>query len=153
MLLNNIDHAVSYETGSVMKSAYEYIVNNLDEIKKLEVGRHELSNIHEKAFVNIMEYDTKDNPPWESHLKYIDIQIVFEGSEDFEVGDIDMLEKKGEYDSMKDYQDWTGAGHIFLTLYPNNMLVLYPKDAHRVGLHPKSGQKHVKKGIVKIPIL
>ncbi len=141
MLLSSFNHSVTQETAEVLKKTYEYIVSSIEDIKKLKDGIHKLEMIHENAYVSVMEYDTKDDPFWEAHQKYIDIQIVFEGSEGFEIGDIDKLEKKGEYDSEKDLQVLTGHGNVFLTLHPNSMLVLYPKDAHRVGLHPKEGKK------------
>ena len=153
MTLNGIDYSLSRETHMLIVKAMSYIKENYNTLKSMEVGRHELGDIHENAFVNVAEYDTKDNPPWESHIKYIDIQMVFEGKESFEIANIDTLTKHGEYDESKDYQDWRGEGTTSITLLPNNLLTLYPKDAHRVGLHPKCGITHIKKCIVKIPIL
>lgn len=153
MTLNDIDYSLNKETHMLIVKAIGYIKENYDTIKNMEVGRHELKNIHENAFVSVAEYDTKDSPPWESHIKYIDIQMVFEGKEVFEIANTTNLTKHGEYDSNKDYQDWRGEGTTLLTLLPNNLLTLYPKDAHRVGLHPKGEITHVKKAIVKVPII
>ena len=122
-----------------------------EELKKLPNGKHLLDKeICEGAFINVTEYDNKDNPPWESHLKYVDVQIIFEGSEDFIIANTSTLKPK-TYDEASDYHDWEGEGTVRLTLSQGEILILLPYDAHRVGLPPKSGKNHVKKAIVKVP--
>ena len=100
--------------------------------------------------LSLTEYDNKDNPPWESHLKYVDVQIIFEGAEDFIIANTSTLKPKS-YDEASDYHDWEGEGTVRLTLSQGEILILLPYDAHRVGLPPKSGKNHVKKAIVKVP--
>lgn len=154
MILKPIDSSYNEKFHNILWKAKEYVKNNFDKLSKLEVGKHDLSKeIADGTFVNINEYDTKDEPKWESHLKYVDIQVIFSGEEDFIVENIKNLKKKAEYDSEKDYQDWEGEGYTRLTLKKGDMLILLPYDAHRVGLHPKSGKQHVKKAILKVPYI
>ena len=122
-----------------------------EDLKKLPNGQHKLDKeICEGAFINIMEYDSKENPPWESHLQFVDIQIIFEGAEDYIIANTSDLTPK-EYDIKTDYHNWEGEGTVRLTLTQGNILILLPYDAHRVGLAPKTGKTHVRKGIVKVP--
>lgn len=153
MILKSIEAKYNDKFHTVLWKAKDYIRENYSKLKSLSVGKHPLPEIAESAFVNVNEYDTKDNPPWESHLKYVDIQVVFEGSEDFEITNIRNLKKKGEYNAETDYQDWEGESSIRLTLSEGDILILLPEDAHRVGFHPKGKKTHVKKCIVKVPYI
>ena len=131
--------------------AKNYVREHYEDLKKLSVGQHKLDKeICEGAYINIAEYDNKDNPPWESHLEFVDIQIIFEGAEDYIIANTSELKPK-EDDKATDYHNWEGEGAVRLTLTPGNILILLPYDAHRVGLAPKTGKNHVKKGIVKVP--
>ena len=151
MILKPIKSEFNQNFHDTKKKKKNYVKEHYDELKKLPVGKHALDKeICEGAFINVMEYDNKDNPPWESHLKYVDVQIIFEGAEDFIIANTSTLKPKN-YDEATDYHDWEGEGTIRLTLTPGNVLILLPYDAHIVGLAPKTGKTHVKKAIVKVP--
>ena len=75
--------------------AKNYVREHYEDLKKLPNGQHKLDNeICEGAYINIAEYDNKDNPPWESHLEFVDIQIIFEGAEDYILKPFNPLELK-----------------------------------------------------------
>ena len=151
MILKPIKSEFNQHFHDAIWKAKNYAREHYEELKKLPNGKHSLDKeICEGAFINVVEYDNKDNPPWESHLKYVDVQIIFEGSEDFIIANTSTLKPK-TYDEASDYHDWEGEGTLRLTLSPGEMLILLPYDAHRVGLPPKSGKNHVKKAIVKVP--
>lgn len=153
MILNALETKYNETFHKILWKARDYVRENYSKLKSLPVGKHQLPEIAEGAFVNVNEYDTKDNPPWESHFKYVDIQVVFEGCEDFEIANVQNLTKKGDYNAETDYQDWDGESSIRLTLFEGDMLILLPEDAHRVGFHPKGKKTHVKKCIVKVPYI
>ena len=147
MILKPIKSEFNQDFHDSIWKAKNYIRDHYDELKKLPNGKHLLDKeICEGAFINVTEYDNKDNPPWESHLKYVDVQIIFEGAEDFIIANTSTLKPKS-YDEASDYHDWEGEGTVRLTLSQGEILILLPYDAHRVGLPPKSGKNHVKKAI------
>ena len=151
MILKPINSEFNKNFHERIWKAKNYVREHYEELKKLSLGRHNLDKeICEGAFINIMEYDNKDNPPWESHLQFVDIQIIFEGAEDYIIANTSDLTPK-EYDIKTDYHNWEGEGTARLTLSQGNILILLPYDAHRVGLAPKTGKTHVRKGIVKVP--
>ena len=127
-------------------------VNNVDETfaNARDLGYARLNNSRISVIGQLGKYDNKDNPPWESHLKFVDVQIIFEGAEDFIIANTSTLKPK-TYDEASDYHDWEGEGTVRLTLSQGEILILLPYDAHRVGLPPKTGKTHVKKAIVKVP--
>ena len=151
MILKPINSEFNKNFHERIWKAKNYVREHYEELKKLSLGRHNLDKeICEGAFINIMEYDSKENPPWESHLQFVDIQIIFEGAEDYIIANTSDLTPK-EYDITTDYHNWEGEGTARLTLTQGNILILLPYDAHRVGLAPKTGKTHVRKGIVKVP--
>ena len=151
MILKPINSEFNKDFHERIWKAKNYVREHYEELKKLSIGRHNLDKeICEGAFINIMEYDSKENPPWESHLQFVDIQIIFEGAEDYIIANTSDLTPK-EYDITSDYHNWEGEGTARLTLSQGNILILLPYDAHRVGLAPKTGKTHVRKGIVKVP--
>ena len=151
MILKPINSEFNKNFHERIWKAKNYVREHYEELKKLSLGRHNLDKeICEGAFINIMEYDNKENPPWESHLQFVDIQIIFEGAEDYIIANTSDLTPK-EYDIKTDYHNWEGEGTARLTLSQGNILILLPYDAHRVGLAPKTGKTHVRKGIVKVP--
>ena len=151
MILKPINSEFNKNFHERIWKAKNYVREHYEELKKLSLGRHNLDKeICEGAFINIMEYDSKENPPWESHLQFVDIQIIFEGAEDYIIANTSDLTPK-EYDIKTDYHNWEGEGTARLTLSQGNILILLPYDAHRVGLAPKTGKTHVRKGIVKVP--
>lgn len=144
---NSVKYANNFH--SLVWKTRDYIRTNYEKISSLEKGRHEIPEI-DGVFVMINEYETKDNVPFEAHKKYADLQILFDGSEVFEIADIKNL-KEISYDETRDYVELSGKAEIKITLTPTNILILLPNEAHAVGLHPESGKTHVRKAVFKIP--
>ena len=66
---------------------------------------------------------------FESHKKYLDIQLVTDGMERVDIAHPDTLtltEEKG------DFFGYTGQGEQSVILRPGNFLVVFPGDAHRL---------------------
>ena len=63
-------------------------------MKKYEPGKYEVPGTEIK--MNIDNYNTKseDKGMWESHLKYLDVQIMLEGQEYIAVNNIHNLEEE-----------------------------------------------------------
>ena len=92
MILKPIKSEFNQDFHDTIWKAKNYIRDHYDELKNLPNGKHLLDKeICEGAFINVTEYDNKDNPPWESHLKFVDVQIIFEGAEDFIIANTSTL--------------------------------------------------------------
>lgn len=117
----------------------------------LSLGRHD---VNEGFFYNVIEYDTTNeaDKPYESHRKFVDIQFLLSGVEIMQIIDIDRLQVKNLYDSIKEctlYKSLNNTASIILR--PGSVMILYPKDAHR-SMSYNGTVNHVVKIVGKIRI-
>ena len=107
--------------------------NYLSQLKgeKLSLGSH---IVNDGFYYNVIEYETTDekNKPFESHRKYVDIQLLLDGEEIMQVTDIDRLLTETNYDDVKDVFLYAPSNMTASTLLrPGSIMILYPRDAHR----------------------
>lgn len=129
--------------------ALEYLSQLKEE--ELSLGRHD---VNEGFYYNVQEYETKVNPSkhFESHCKYVDVQMLISGEENLQVTDIIRLQVELPYDEVKERILYYPSGNVAsVVLRPGSAVILYPKDAHRtVAYNGKSCS--VKKVVGKIMI-
>ncbi len=119
----------------------------------IECGRHQLDG---ENYVNVELYETK--PPesgvFESHKKYIDIQIILKGTERIDFVDTDKLSVDTPYSPEKDIVFYKSenviAGKVILE--ESQFAVFYPGEAHMPQLNSGSLPVSVKKAVVKIKV-
>ena len=90
---------------------------------------------------------------FEAHQAYIDVHIIFVGTECIAHHNVEGLHCNREYDTAKDLAFYTveAPDYSLLTLSPGSIAIFFPQDAHAPGLKlDESGL--VKKVIFKIPI-
>lgn len=100
-------------------------------------------------------YETKARPDgfFESHRRFIDIQVVVAGHEIMEVADIARLPVRQSYDEERDviiYGDFDGAG--VLRFGPGEAAVFLPVDGHMPSLRAGPAAAVVRKTVVKVPV-
>lgn len=109
--------------------------------------------IDDMSYVNIDIYNTKptENCKFEAHKKYIDIQMLLEGSEELDYISVDSLNISEAYDKQRDVIFFQNPEKIpdTLQLKPFKFALIYPHEAHRPQMG--DGQK-VKKVVVKIKV-
>jgi biofilm protein TabA len=142
--------------------AFAYVADLLDpesaahdRIRQMEAdstGRIELAD---GAFVIEQVYQTRPRPEvfFESHRKYIDVQVIVEGAERMEVEDISRLTVSQPYLEERDlikYADTAAASH--LAMPAGNMAIFFPVDGHMSTLQPAIGPVLVRKAVVKVPV-
>lgn len=66
---------------------------------------------------------------FESHQKYLDIQVVIRGRERVDIAHPDTLHQT-QHEG--DFWGYTGEGEQSVILKPGNFLVVFPGDAHRL---------------------
>lgn len=90
---------------------------------------------------------------FESHRKFIDIQVVFEGEELMEVADIARMTVRQPYNEKRDliiYEDSTDAA--LLRVHPGQAAVFFPVDVHMPTLRVRAVPVVVRKCVVKVPV-
>ena len=123
----------------------------LERIAPGETGRVELTG---GAFALEQVYLPKPRSErfFESHRKYIDVQVVVAGAELMELADVSRLVVSEAYNPERDftkYDDITGAA--VLRMGPGDAAIFFPDDGHMPALHWR-GTGLVRKTVVKVPV-
>ncbi|MCR5457666.1 MAG: YhcH/YjgK/YiaL family protein [Clostridiales bacterium] len=137
---------LSYETLIRLHKALDIVESG--KLDNLDVGHYDL---FDGVYVNVMEYETKEEGVFESHHEYIDVHYPIEGSERIELLEEDKLEVTGQYDKTKDCVFGKGKGESFV-IREKQAFVVMPGEAHIPRLKVKEIDK-VKKAVVKLKIL
>lgn len=108
------------------------------------------------TYANVDEYTTKphDNCRLEAHKKYIDIQIMLDGTEELDFTDIEGLDVSEPYDAARDVMFFAAPKKVLnkVILSAGKFVLLYPHEAHQPQMAYKNSPADVKKVVVKIPI-
>lgn len=134
---------------------YEKLLPNLaagmqkvKEIKNLELGRYEF----EGGYFMVQQGETKplDEGTYEAHRKYIDVQIILEGSEEVAWKPVCELTSVIPYNPEKDAERFDGVkDHVFL-ISAGMFYAAFPEDGHKPVSHTKEKQSF-KKIVMKLP--
>lgn len=131
------------------------ILDYLDktDLSSLQTGKYSIAG--ELAFILIQEYLTKteSEKKWESHKKYIDIQIVLKGQEFMDHSSSAVLSPQDPYSEEKDIIFYkNGAQEHSRIFVPQDYFCLFfPGEAHKPGLHV-SKEAAIKKAVIKVAI-
>lgn len=132
---------------SISLKAWEFYSSK--EMDEIEIGRYELGD---GDFVNVESYLSRgrDASRYESHVDYVDIQVVLEGSEIIEVAPVGALDVAEPYSPEKDIAFYGNEvlGDKF-NMKPGRFLALMPNDAHMPGVTIE-GKELVKKAVFKL---
>ena len=146
MILDSLKNADSVlALNPHFKQAFEFIQKN--DLSKMEPGKTILDG--DKLFVSIMEIDGKapEAAKMESHVKYIDIQVVISGVETMGWAAIEHCTDAIEpYNTEKDLQFFTNKPTTLLTVNPGEFVIFFPEDGHAPGI----GKGPIKKAVVKV---
>lgn len=119
--------------------------------KDIELGKYKLND---KEFVNIEEYQPKSiaDAKFESHKKYIDIQILLSGTERIYIRPVKGLTESVKYSEDKDIAFYAESVNDtdFVTLSGTNFVMVYPHEAHAPQVEVLSTKDKVKKVVVKL---
>jgi YhcH/YjgK/YiaL family protein len=123
-------------------------------LRSIAVGDTERIELAGGAFALEQVYRSKIRSDgfFESHRKYIDVQVVFEGEESMEVFDLGRGTIRHPYDAQRDllvYEDRAGS---LLHLRAGDATVFHPSDIHMPGLCGVSGPALVRKTVIKVPV-
>lgn len=149
MIFTNLkDNLQNGNLSEEIKKCIEF--TNKNKIEEYEAGVYEVPEINTK--MNIGHYTSKAEKEcfWESHLKYIDVQIILKGEEYIAFNNIHNL-KEIKTDKEKDLIEYEGDELFRVLLKEGDILVLFPEDGHMPGIMINDPVS-VKKVVYKIKI-
>lgn len=149
MICDNLKNKRDYSSiNKNFRKAFEFLNNN--DLKNLEVGKYEIDG--ENVFALVQEYITEidENKKYETHEKYIDIQVIIEGQEIMGYAQADALfvceDKRIENDVI--FYNSTLKGNN-IKFYEGDYAIFFTEDAHRPGCALGECSR-VKKVLVKV---
>lgn len=128
------------------------------DLEQLELGTHPMTGTDH--YLNVMTYQSApDNERvWESHLRFIDIHMVLEGSEKLAVTRAPFGEVIKPYTIDEDYLLWRSdvyghdnEEHQVYQLHPGDWLLCDQKDIHKTGIFIDQPAT-VKKAVLKVAL-
>ncbi len=128
-----------------------------ERMRAMAVGETKRVELSGGAFALEQVYWTKMRPEgfFESHRKFIDVQVIFEGEERMEVVDVSRVTVREAYREERDlvvYEDFKDAS--VLALAAGDAAVFFPADVHMPGLRDAGGEARlVRKTVVKVPVV
>ena len=119
------------------------------------VGTTQRIELANGSFALEQVYLAKARPEgfFESHRRYIDVQVVVAGEEIMELADVARLTVQKPYDAERDlivYADYAAAS--VLKLGAGEAAIFFPVDGHMPCLRPGVTAKLVRKTVIKVPV-
>ncbi|MGC9933438.1 YhcH/YjgK/YiaL family protein [Priestia aryabhattai] len=142
------------------------LIENLDEYRsinpKLSIGLEKLNGVEidynkrfdfDGGYLFFQEGTTNpiDEGTFEAHKKYMDIQIVLDGSEYVAWAPINQLVVDIEYNAEKDVVRFNGSPKEIMKINKGMAYICLPHDGHKALKHINQATKY-KKAIIKIEI-
>lgn len=105
----------------------------------------------ENLFVTKFHLETvpEEQTFFEAHRKYLDIQVVTEGTERVQIAHPDSLTLT---ETQGDFYGYRGEGEQDVILKPGNFLIVFPGDAHRLKLPVTQPGKPFTRVVFKIKV-
>jgi biofilm protein TabA len=132
---------------SRFEKTYRYILKT--DLNKLTPGEYPIDG--RDIYFTIWDGEGKglEIPQLEVHDSYIDIHILLEGSETIGIRDRSRCNCDNiAYDQIKDIAFLEDIPENFVSLGPDNLVVIFPHDAHA----PLIGVGRIKKAVIKIKL-
>ena len=131
MIFTNINDKL--QNSSLTKDiqfCIDYAGKNREKILSLENGSYDVD--YNGIKMNVGKYFTKkeEDKFWESHKKYLDVQIMIDGSERVAINDIRNMREKS-FDSERDLVILEGNKLFDIVIENGDVLVFFPNDVHK----------------------
>jgi YhcH/YjgK/YiaL family protein len=148
MILDLLDNADRYLTlNKGFRNGFAFLMRS--DLKNLTVGRHEIYTDRVYAIVEDGPGRRKSEAELEAHEKYIDIQLVVEGTDT--IGwklKSSCKQESRKYDTKTDIQFFKDEPESWLPVNPGMFVILFPEDAHM----PSISSGRLRKVVVKIAV-
>jgi YhcH/YjgK/YiaL family protein len=147
MILDRLERAERY--GSMhprFPRAFQFLAEA--DWQSIDDGRHEIEGNEIFVLVSTSEGRGRQKSPLEVHRRYIDIQMVLEGTDEIGWRSLDSLVVSGEFDQQGDIGMLAEPPHCWLVVPRHCFTVFFPHDAHA----PLAGSGRVRKAVVKVAV-
>ena len=158
MIITNVNNEIQNKSlAKDIRFCIEFAKKNENKILSLVNGSYDVG--YNNIKMNLGKYFTKseNEKVWESHKKYLDVQIMINGTEKVAINDIRDMEVKS-FDEEKDLTILEGDKAFDIIMKTGDVLVFFPNDVHKpelnVSENDDSGniRKIVTKVVFKIEI-
>lgn len=158
MIITNVNNEIQNKSlAKDIQFCIEFAKKNENKILSLVNGSYDVG--YNNIKMNLGKYFTKSENEkfWESHKKYLDVQIMINGTEKVAINDIRDMEVKS-FDEEKDLTILEGDKAFDIIMKTGDVLVFFPNDVHKpelnVSENDDSGniRKIVTKVVFKIEI-
>ncbi len=143
--------AVYRTLSGPLTTAIDYIQTlGLAGLSAMPIGKHLIEG--DRVFASVMEYATKSSAEarWESHRKYVDVQIMLAGDEQMRVADVTTMKEKSPYDAEKDATFFhPPAASNVVVVAAGQFAIFFPHDAHQPSL-AIAGPTTIRKVVFKV---
>jgi len=124
-------------------------------IQSMDYDQYEKIEITSDIFAIEQSYNTRKSEKslFESHMKYIDIQLLISGEEVIEVVRTDLLKIDSEYNEENDYSLYKASPNSSkIIMQKGDFSIFFPKDGHMPGIQKSNKSQRVFKTVVKFPV-
>lgn len=122
---------------------------NENDVQTIATGRYDLDD---ECYVNVDEYETRENYAFEAHRDYVDVQLMVDGEEMIFVESLTNGIENVPYSKEKDiaFYSCDKVSFGYVNLLSGNAVVLFPWDMH-APCNAKE-QRNNRKLVFKIPV-
>lgn len=148
MIMDRLDQIARYAAVHPrFDKAVEFLQGT--DLAGLSDGRHDIDGDDMFAMACRDPAKTRDQAKLEAHRKYIDIQVVLDGTDEIGWKSRPTCETVDvEYDAEKDVEFLADPPDAWVAVCPGAFAVFFPEDAHA----PLVGAGELKKVVVKIAV-
>jgi biofilm protein TabA len=148
MILDVIENAHRYkELNKGFAKAIEFLLQR--ELKALPAGRYEIDGERVYGMIAREQGHKKEDEQLETHEKYIDIQLVLEGTDDMGWKPRSLCKHPScEYDQTSDIRFFTDKPDAWLSVRSGAFVIFFPEDAHM----PLISSEIIHKVVVKVAV-
>jgi YhcH/YjgK/YiaL family protein len=148
MIFDVLDNAARYrDLHKGFKQAFDFLLR--PDIRDLATGEYELDGRRVYAVVAKEEGRRKEEALLEAHVKYIDIQLVLEGTDTMGWAPrISCKHQNAAYDEEEDIQYFTDPPEVWFPTEVGYFAMFFPEDAHMPLISPTE----IHKVVVKIAV-
>ena len=150
MIYNTFEHLDRYAGGGSLLHKALVFARDFDRSKP--DGDYEIEGDSLYAMVKTYATQPRESLQFESHIKYIDVQVLLDGEELIDVALEKNLEVVQEYSEEKDAA-FFGAPEKYTSVImkPGRFVVLYPEDVHRPNCSLQK-DREVRKIVLKVHV-
>lgn len=148
MILDTLANADRYAAlNKRFPRAFEFLRST--DLKALAPGRYPIDGENIVAIVEKVAGRSRDAAKLECHRKYIDIQLVLDGTDEMGWKPLcDCREPLADYHAEKDIQFFRDAPASWIATPPGAYCIFFPEDAHA----PLVATGEIRKVIVKVAV-